>query len=152
MKVKEIMVRDVVSIKPADNASSALSLLFKMQISGLPVIDAQGKLVGMFTEKDVISYILPSYIEKVGRFIYEENPKSTRKKLLDLNNMQVSQLMRKEVVTTAEDVALCEVARIMLTQKARRLPVLDKAGKVVGMVARGDILKAMVKEVDTLKG
>lgn len=146
MKVREIMTKDVVGIKPDDNAQDALALLSKMQISGLPVIDAQGKLVGMFTEKDVLSYILPSYIEKVGRFIYEENPKSTKKKFAELSKIKVSQLMRKLVVTTSEDTTLCEVARIMLTQKARRIPVLDKAGKVVGIVARCDILNALTKE------
>lgn len=148
MKIKEIMTKEVVSIKPDDNARDALALLFKMQISGLPVIDAQGKLVGMFTEKDILSYTLPSYIEKVGRFIYEENPKSTKKKFNELSNLKVSQLMRKDVITTSEEVALCEVARIMLIQKTRRLPVLDKAGKVVGIVARADLLKAFAKEAD----
>lgn len=146
MKVKEIMTKDVVSVKPDTSAKEALGLLFKMQISGLPVIDGQGKLVGMFTEKEILSYTLPSYVEKVGRFIYEENPKSTKRKFTELGNLKVSQLMRKDVVTTAEDTTLCEVARIMLTQKARRLPVLDKSGKVVGIVARGDILKAFEGE------
>jgi CBS domain-containing protein len=148
MKVKEIMTKDVISIKPDDNAKDALALLSKMEISGLPVIDAQGKLVGMFTEKDILSYILPSYIEKVGRFIYEENPKSTKKKFAELKKIKVSQLMRKLVVTTTEDTTLCEVARIMLTQKARRIPVLDKSGKVVGIVARCDIVKTLAKEAE----
>jgi predicted transcriptional regulator len=148
MKVKDIMSKEVVSVKPEDNALGVLNLLFKMQISGLPVIDAQGKLVGMFTEKDILSYVLPSYIEKVGRFIYEENPKSTKKKFTDLAKVKVSQLMRKDVITTSEETTLCEVARIMLTQKARRIPVLDKTGKVAGIVARCDILKALAKEAD----
>lgn len=148
MKVKEIMSKQVFSIKPDDNAKEALEILFKMKISGLPVIDAQGKLVGMFTEKDILTYILPSYIEKVGRFIYEENPRSTKKKFAELKNIKVSQLMRREVIATSEDTTLCEVARIMLTQKARRLPVLDKSGKVVGIVAREDVLKAFAKETE----
>lgn len=147
MKIKEIMTKEVVDVKPEDNARDALSLLFKMQISGLPVIDSNNKLVGMFTEKDILSYILPSYIEKVGRFIYEENPKSTKKKFTELSNIKVSQLMRCDVVTTTEDTTLCEVARLMLTQKARRLPVVDKSGNVVGIVARGDILKALAEEM-----
>jgi len=146
MKVKEIMIKAVTSVLPEANAQEALSLLQKMQISGLPVIDAQAKLVGMFTEKDVLSYILPSYIEKVGRFIYEESPKSTKKKFAELSKTKVAQLMRKQVVTTTEDTTLCEVARVMLTQKARRLPVLDKSGKVIGIVARCDILSALAKE------
>jgi len=148
MKVKEIMIVDVTSISPETSADEALGLLEKMQISGLPVVDGSGKLVGMFTEKDILSYILPSYIEKVGRFIYEENPKSTKKKFMELSQIKASQLMRKDVVTTTEDTTLCEVARIMLTQKARRIPVIDKAGKVVGIVARCDILKAFAKEAE----
>ncbi len=146
MKIKEIMRRDVVSVKPDDIASGALEMLFKMRISGLPVIDSEGKLVGMFTEKGVLRFILPSYVEKVGRFIYEENPKSTKKKFHDLNNAKVSQLMRKEVVTASQEITLCEAARIMLTQHARRLPVVDASLKVVGIVAREDILKALAKE------
>lgn len=148
MRVKEIMTKDVVCVKPENSAIDTLKLLFKMQISGLPVIDREQKLVGMFTEKDVLRYILPSYIEKVGRFIYEENPKSTQKKILELNTIKVEQLMRREVVTTSEETTLCEAARIMLTQKVRRLPVLDKLGKVTGIVARCDILKALAKEAE----
>jgi len=146
MKVKEIMTKDVVSVKPDDNAKDTLGLLLKMQISGLPVIDAQGKLIGMFTEKDVLKNILPSYIEKVGRFVYEENPKSIKKKFEDLVNLTISQLMRKEVVSVDEDTSLCEIAHLMLTQNVRRIPVLNKEKKVVGIVAREDIIKAYAKE------
>lgn len=110
MKIKEIMKKEVTGISPEDNALDALKQLFKRKISGLPVIDAQGKLLGMFTEKEVLSYILPSYIEKVGSFVYEENPKATKKKFAALSGMKVSQIMRKEVVTTGEDATLCEVA------------------------------------------
>ncbi|OGX24677.1 MAG: hypothetical protein A3J51_05960 [Omnitrophica WOR_2 bacterium RIFCSPHIGHO2_02_FULL_45_21] len=146
MKVKEAMVKEVDSLSPDISVKEAMDTLLKRKISGLPVIDQAGKLVGMFTEKNILSYLLPSYIEKVGRFVYEENPKATKKKLTELCQIKVSQLMRKEVITAAEDVALCEAARIMLTQKARRLPVVDKEGKVVGIIAREDILRAMNKE------
>lgn len=146
MKVKEIMTKNVVSIKPNDNAKDALNLLFKMQISGLPVIDVQGKLTGMFTEKDILRNILPSYIERVGRFVYEENPKSIKNKFQDLVNLSVSQLMRKDIVTVDEDASLCEVAHLILTQKVRRIPVLDKEKRVIGIVAREDIIKAYAEE------
>lgn len=148
MKVKEIMNKYVVSVKPENKVMDVLKLLFKMQISGLPVIDEDGKLVGMFTEKDILSYALPSYINKVGRFIYEENPKSTKKKFLEASNMKVAQMMRKEVVTASEDITLCEVARIMLVQRARRLPVLDKSGRIVGIIARCDVLTALAREAE----
>ncbi len=145
MKVKEIMTKDVVSVRPEEKAKDALTLLFKMKISGLPVIDAQGKLVGMFTEKDILNNLLPSYIEKIGSFIYEENIKSIKKKFLDLANLTVAQLMRKEVITVDEDTNLYEVAHLMLTQKVRRIPVLDKAKRVIGIVAREDVVKTYAK-------
>ncbi|MCX5703775.1 MAG: CBS domain-containing protein [Candidatus Omnitrophica bacterium] len=146
MKVKEIMASKIVSIKPDDNAQGALVYLFKMKISGLPVIDTQGRLVGMFTEKDILTAILPSYIEKVGRFVYEENPKSIKKKFEGLVNLTVSQLMRKDVVTVDENASLCEVAHLILTQKVRRIPVLNKEKRVVGIIVREDIVKAYARE------
>lgn len=146
MKVKEIMAREVTSISPDTNAKEALALLLKMQISGLPVISKDGKLMGVFTEKDILIHILPSYVEKVGNFVYEENPKSIKNKFQDLLNLSVSRLMRKDVITVDENMSLCEVARLMLTQKVRRIPVLDKENMVVGIVAREDVIKAYVRE------
>lgn len=149
MRVKEIMVREVKSITPDMNARQALELLERLQISGLPVIDEQKKLVGMFTEKEVLSYVLPSYIEKVGKFVYEQNPKAVRKKFAELSTMEVGQIMRREVVVVNEDTTLSEAARLMLTQRARRIPVLDNTKNVVGMVARCDVLKGLSREVSS---
>ncbi|MFH0827505.1 MAG: CBS domain-containing protein [Candidatus Omnitrophota bacterium] len=148
MKAQEIMTKEVVSLRQEDNVLDGLSLLFKMKISGLPVVDANARLVGMFTEKDVLSRLLPSYIEKVGKFIYEENPKSTKKKFADLSQVTVSQIMRKEIVSTKPETTLCEVARLMLTQKTRRVPVIDETGKMLGIIARCDILKALAREAE----
>ena len=146
MKVKEIMTKDITSITPDTNASEALELLLKMRISGLPVLDEKNKLVGMFTEKEVLSAILPSYIEKVGRFMYQENPKAVKQKTLAFRHLKVKGVMRRTSVTLDEDTTLCEVARIMLTQKARRITILNKAKEVVGIVARGDVVEALFKE------
>lgn len=151
MKVKDIMTKEVNSISPDISGWEGLMQLSNNKISGLPVIEPGGRLVGMFTEKDALSFILPSYVEKVGRFIYEENPKGIKRKLAELNKLKVSQLMRKDVITIGEDVTLCEVARVMLTQKTRRLPVLNKSGKVVGIIAREDVLKAFIQEAEASK-
>lgn len=146
MKVKEIMTKEVKSVSPKMNAQEALELLQKMQISGLPVIDDKNQLVGMFTEKEILAKILPSYVETVGRFIYQDNPKAVRQKIINLRSMCVKDIMRKTIVTIDEDATLCEVARIMLTQKARRCPVLNKKQEVNGIVSRGDVVKALFEE------
>ena len=146
MKVKEIMTRDVVSVSADMSVDEALHLIFKMKISGLPVIDEKNNLIGMFTEKGILRTILPGYLDKVGGFVYEENPKVIKKKMSELTNMKVSQVMRQEVITVNEDTTLCEVARIMLTQHIRRILVLQSDNKVVGIVAREDVLRAFAKE------
>ncbi len=143
MKVKEIMTREVTCLSPEDDVRNALELLEKMQISGLPVIDAEDRLVGMFTEKEILSAILPSYLEKVGWFVYEDDPKAVRQKIAALHGRKVKEVMRREVVAIDEDTRLGEVARVMLTRQARRIPVLNKENKVVGIVGRGDVLKAL---------
>lgn len=150
MRVNDIMTRAVNSLLPDMNAKEALELLKKFRISGLPVIDKDKKLVGMFTEKEIITKILPGYLESVGKFIYEENPKAVKDKIIHFSNFKVSDVMRKDVVTITEDTALCEAAHVMLTQKIRRLPVLNKQTEIVGIVSRGDVLKALFEEYKNL--
>ncbi len=145
MKVKEVMATQVKSILPETDVKEALDMLLSMKISGLPVIDGQGKLVGMFTEKGVLRNLLPAYVDHVGKFVYTENPKGIKNKIIELANLKVKDLMRKEVITTDEDSTLSEAARLMLTQKVRRVPVLNKEGKVTGMLAREDVLKGLLR-------
>lgn len=146
MKVKEVMATDIKSLSPETSAREALNMLSQMEISGLPVVNADGKLAGMFTEKDILRNILPSYLDKVGMFVYEENPKGIRKKAAELDRIRVKEIMRKDVVAVDEDASLCEVARIMLIHKVRRIPVLNKEKKIVGIVARQDIIGGLFKE------
>jgi predicted transcriptional regulator len=146
MKVLEVMTKKVISLKPEDNAKDALDLLFNMKISGLPVIDEKSKLCGMFTEKEVLAKILPSYIEAVGEYVYQDNPKAVKQKILEMAHLKVKDVMRRDVITVNEDAPLCEVAHLMFVQKARRLMVLNKAKEVVGIIARGDVVKALFEE------
>jgi CBS domain-containing protein len=146
MKVKEVMTKEVKSLLPQMTVKEAVDLFFDMDIGGLPVIDKGNKLVGIITEKDILKNILPSYLNNVGKFTYEENPKGIKNKIIDLARLKVSDIMLKDVITVNEETTLCEVAHIMLIQKLRRIPVLDKDNKVVGVVARQDILKGLMRE------
>lgn len=146
MKVKEVMSKGLKSLSPEMSVKEAIQILFQTEISGLPVIDENGRLLGMFTEKDVLHRILPGYLEKVGSFVYEENPKMIKKKILELERIKVKDIMRREVIIVDEDTTLCEVAKIMLTQRVRRIPVINKEKKIVGIVAREDVLKGLLGE------
>ncbi len=146
MNVKDIMTTKITTISPEMNAREALDLLMRIEISGLPVVDENKKLIGMFTEKGVLKTLLPGYIEKVGSFTYHENPKMIKQKVTALATMTVKEIMREDVISVDEDTALSEVARIMLVQRVRRLPVLNKNKELVGIIARVDVLKAFFTE------
>lgn len=145
MKVKEIMSKDVKSLSPDEVVEKALDLISKMRLSGLPVIDKDRNLLGMFTEKDVLRTVLPSYVSHVGVFVYEENPKNIKNKFSILATLKVTEIMYKNAETINEDATLTEAARIMLVKDVRRLPVLDKEKKVIGIIARCDIVAALKK-------
>ncbi len=144
MKVKEVMTKEIKSISPDMSAKAALDMLIEMKISGLPVIDENGKLTGMFTEKEILKNILPSYVHHVGKFEYMENPKGVKTKIANLEKVKVKDIMRRDVTTISEEATLTEAARIILTQKVRRMPVLDREGKIIGIAAREDILKGLL--------
>ena len=145
MKIYEIMTKEIKTLFPEMSALNGMETLTSLAISGLPVVDKAGKIVGIFTEKDVLRAILPSYVSQVGRFVYENSPKTIKGKVARLSEYKVGDLMRKEVVKVLEDTPVYEVARIMLTQNVRRVPVVDRNDKIVGIVARSGVLTAILK-------
>ncbi len=146
MNVREIMTKEVRGISPEMNAKEALKLLQEMKISGLPVINDKNKLEGMFTEKEILSGILPSYIKTVGKFVYQDNPKVIQQKINFFCAVFVKDVMRKNIVTVNDDTSLYEAAHIMFTLNLRRVVVLNNNQEVAGIVSRGDVLKALFGE------
>ena len=148
MKVKDIMVTKVKSVPFDIPVKQALEQLSKNKISGLPVVNKDNKLVGMLTEKDIINYILPGYLKNVGTFVYADNPKAIRNKVRELlQERTVSDIMRKQVITKGPDASLSEVARTMLTERVRRIPIVDSEGNVIGIIAREDVVKAFINGI-----
>lgn len=145
MKVKEIMTKDVKSLSGEETVKDALDIISRLEISGLPVIDKDKNLLGMFTEKDVLRIILPGYLTQVGAFVYGDDPKNIKNKFLNLHNLKVAEVMNKAVETVKEDTSLSEAARLMLTKNVRRMPVLDANKKVIGIISRYDVLAALRK-------
>lgn len=143
--VKQCMTRKIKSVPPEMNALAALQTLVRSGASGLPVIDGQGRLVGVFTEKEVLRAILPSYLPMVGPFVYDQDSKAELKKMAHLGRYTVGDIMRTEVPTLDEGSSLTEASRMMLTRSERRIVVL-REGKPVGVITRADIVKALSKE------
>jgi CBS domain-containing protein len=139
------MSKDIKSIPPDMNAKDALKMLIETNMSGLPVIDKDGRLIGVFTEREILKAILPVYVQQVGTFIYGEDSKSELKKISQLEKFLVNDLMRKDVPVIDEEASLTEASKMMLVKSERRIIVM-RNNRPVGVVTRCDVVRALAKE------
>ncbi len=147
MKVKEIMSTDVITVSTEEAVEQCARLLQEHNISGLPVLDAAGKVAGMVTEGDLIRRAsrvkAPGYLEILGGLIYLGSPKKFVDELQRAMSLEAGQLMTKDVISVMPDDSVEQAATLMVEKKISRLPVIDKEGKLVGIVSRRDIMASL---------
>jgi CBS domain-containing protein len=128
----------------------AIKLLVEKKISGLPVVNQDGKLVGVLSEADLMwqetGVDLPPYFMFLDSVIYLENPARYEKELHKALGQTVEEVMSDRAISIKGDRPLKEAAHLMHKREVRRLPVVDDAGKVVGIITRGDIVRTMASE------
>lgn len=146
---KDIMSKDVVSVTPDTSIEELAALLVSNEISGVPVVDANGTLAGIVTENDLISQNkrlhIPTVVSFLDAAIYLESSKKFADEVKRVTATKVADIMVKKVVTIAEDTSLTDIATIMSEKKVHILPVV-KAGKVVGIVGKRDVVKAVSQQ------
>jgi CBS domain-containing protein len=125
-RVEDYMARKLVTVGPETTTAEAIGLLLKHEISGMPVVDDDGNLVGILSERDCLKPLVDSQ--------YFESP-STR----------VAELMSTELKTVSPETGIMKVAELFLNNRYRRLPVLEN-GRLVGQISRRDVLRA-IREV-----
>ena len=116
--VRNIMTTNVISVPPEMPIYEALDLLIKNKISGMPVLNSEQHVVGILTEKDVLSILLD---QKLG-----------------IKNT-VQDYMSKNVVTFKEDDSAIEICKFFIQNNIRRVPIV-RDGKLVGIVSRRDLV------------
>ena len=120
---EQYMSSDLVTFSPAMDLHRAIRLLLKNRISGAPVVDSQGRLVGILTKKDCLKVAFSaSYHQEWGG--------------------HVAQVMSREVQTVDAQSDVVEVAELFLNSRFRRFPVM-KNGRLVGVISRHDVLRAL---------
>lgn len=135
MHVEEVMSTEVVTVREDDPLKEAAHQMVEAGVGGLPVVNADGKLVGIITEAD----FLKRQAASAGRFRLlgallrrDEVPEADT----------VGQVMTRELKTVLPEMELGEAARLMVKHSVKRLPVVDAGGSVVGIVSRADVMKA----------
>lgn len=144
MQVSDIMTRELVSVTPDESIDSAIDLMLDHLISGLPVIDKTGRLVGILTEGDLLRR--PEIGTQRERSNWRDAFLGTRgaaRKYVHSHGVRVKDVMTPDPAVVAEDTSLDEVARLMETRSIKRLPV-TRQGTVVGIVSRANLIRALV--------
>ncbi|ADI63072.1 CBS domain-containing protein [Trichormus azollae] len=148
--VADVMSSNPILVRPETPLKEAIQILAEKRISGLPVIDDAGKVVGIISETDLMwqetGVTPPAYIMFLDSVIYLQNPGAYERDLHKALGQTVGEVMSKSPITITPDKPLKEAAKIIQEYKVHRLPVLDSTGQVIGILTRGDIIRAMATE------
>lgn len=151
--VADVMSHDPIVVKPETPIKDAIKLLAEHRISGLPVVDHAGKLVGVISETDLLwqetGVTLPTYIMFLDSVIYLENPARHDQELHKALGQTVGEVMSGTPLTITPDQPLRKAAKLMQEKSIRRLAVTDQAGQVIGILTPGDIVRTMAAELDS---
>jgi CBS domain-containing protein len=142
------MTRDVITVKPTTTIEEMARIFIEKKVSGAPVVDDNGDVIGIVTENDLISQNkrlhIPTVVRLFDAFIMLESPSKIEKEIKKMAAVTVSDICVRDVITVAEDTAVEDIATIMSEKKVHLIPVVE-GKKVRGIIGKMDIIKGMVK-------
>ena len=143
MRAHQIMTRPVFSVLPEASILEAANLMLRRHISGLPVVDAAGKLVGIVSEGDFIRRSEIGTQRRRGRFLkLILGPGQAATDFVHERGCKIAEIMTHDPVTVSEDTSLEAIVALMEKNKLKRLPVM-RGEKLVGIVSRSNLLQAV---------
>ena len=139
------MKTKVVAIPQDSTLIKTAKILADNDISGAPVVDRDGQLVGVISEKDLFKALYPSHAEFYDSPGVWIDLDQLEEKTIQAADKLIEDLMTKEVVTVNPDTSLMQVGSIMLVRGIHRVIVVDQENRVVGVVTRKDIYRNILK-------
>jgi CBS domain-containing protein len=122
LKAKDVMTKEVITISSDATLADAIELLMAKEISGMPVINSKGEMIGIISEKDILNFAFSG----------------------NLHNTKVKEAMSKNVTSFPPDADVDSIALAIGHRQFRRVPIVEE-GKVVGIVSRRDIIRVALK-------
>ena len=133
--VKDVMTRRVVAVREDASFKEMADMMRRRRVSGFPVLDRRDRVVGVVSEADLL---VKEAVQAAGtslvaalRHVREEDK---------ANGVTAADLMSRPAITIGPDASVAEAARIMYDRRVKRLPVVNAAGKLVGVISRADVL------------
>jgi len=143
MRAHQIMTRTVITVTPDTKIGDAANIMLEKHVSGLPVVDTSGKLVGIISEGDFIRRSEIGTGRKRGRFLrFILGPGKAATDFVLEHGRKVSEIMTAEPLTITEDTSLEQIVALMEKNNVKRLPVVS-GEKVTGIVSRANLLQAV---------
>jgi CBS domain-containing protein len=144
MKAGELMTTGAARVRPDASLADAVRLMVENRISGLPVVDASDKLVGIISEGDFLRSEDGGEIPHVLGILTSDAAAAAG----DLRSRRVADLMTRDPVTITAETPVEDIVALMNRHKVKRLPVVTE-GKVVGIVSRANLLLALLRRFDS---
>jgi len=144
LTVRDIMHRDVVSASPDESLKDAANKFYRYKVSGMPVIDEEGRPIGIISERHLIQAALPDYESLIQNLSLAPDSEPFDELLRREDEIKVRDIMTTRLFTTTEDTPIVEVAAQMLFRNVRRVPVVQDE-KMVGIILRRDIVNKVIR-------
>lgn len=142
MKAKDHMTRDVITVGRAANIAEIASLLKKHGISGVPVVDSEGRLLGVVTHEELINVFLPHYLSMFDELAFLDDLGLIEAQTLaeiEPSLFLAEDVMVPDPVTVRPDTSIMKAAALIVNKKLVLVPVVGEDGRVVGVLDRGDV-------------
>jgi CBS domain-containing protein len=151
LTVKEIMTKNVITVTPDLAVDKLAALFWQNNISGAPVVDAEGRVVAVVTESDLIDQAkkihIPTMISFWDSVIMLGSAEKLEKEIGKWTGTTVSDVCSKKVITVDEDTSIEEIATIMSEKNIHTIPVLA-GNELVGIVGKNDIIRTLARQDD----
>ncbi|GAA0986282.1 CBS domain-containing protein [Acrocarpospora macrocephala] len=147
--VADVMTRDVLSITEDTGFKDIVVALAARGVSGAPVVDTKGQVLGIVTESDLLRKEEFKSVHEDRRPFFE----TRRDRLVRAKSQgeRADELMTTPVTTVDPDISIPAAARLMAERSVKRLPVIDYSGRLIGIVSRSDLLKVFLRPDETIR-
>lgn len=146
LTAKDIMTKNVTTVGAATTIEELARILMEYKISGAPVVDDAGDLIGIVTENDLISrdkrLHIPTVMRLFDAFIILESQSKIEKEIKRMTAITVNDIYTKEVITVTEGTPVQDIATIMSEKKVHLIPVVE-GKKILGIIGKIDLIKGI---------
>ena len=148
LTAQDIMTRSVITVREDATVRELATLFLAQNISGAPVVDANGRVIGVVTESDLIfqnkKVHLPTAVAILDAFMLRESAGTTEKELKKIAGARVGDICSHDLVSVTPETGLEELATLMAEKKVHTLPVL-RGDELVGVIGKSDIIRTIAQ-------